>query len=520
MLVAKEHKKLLMNLRQPDQVVALIPGAVLRSMRGQNIVSVPHDLDTVRVLRNLGLAAPGPIRSYYDWHGLYKPFIHQYETSEFLTLNTRAFCLNGMGSGKSLAALWAYDYLRSIGKIKRALIISPLSTLERTWGDEIFKHFPHLNFSVLHGTAQRRRQRLDDPADIYIINHDGIKDPVLLEALCNKEGLDLIIVDELATFRNSSSLRWKALNLLCNGDRKRKIPAKEWVWGLTGTPTPNEPTDAWAQCRIINPGAVPSFFGAFRDRVMRKLTQYKWVAKDDAWKTVFDAMQPAVRFATEDCIDLPPTVFLDREVPLTREQSALYKDMLAKFKAEYEGGQITAMNEAVRIGKLLQIVCGVAYTDAGDVTIPSQNRVDEVIETIHQAGAKVIVFVPLTGALASVHEQISHDFDAWLIDGGTPKAKRDEVFADFMSPHGRRVLVAQPGTMAHGLTLTAADTIIWYAPIHSAEIYQQANARIVRPGQKRTTRIVRIQGSPLERKMYEKLEKRESSQGLLLDMFK
>lgn len=520
MLVAKEHKRLLLNLREPEQVVALIPGATMREIRGKNIVSVPHDLDTVRVLRNLGLAAPSPIRSYYEWPGLHAPFIHQYETSEFLTLNPRAFCLNGMGSGKTLATLWAYDYLRSLAMAKRMLVVSPLSTLERTWGDEIFKHFPHLNFAVLHGTPQRRMQRLQDDVDIYIINHDGVKDAALLSALAVREGLDLVAVDELATFRNSSSQRWKALNLLCNGDRKRKIPGKTRVWGLTGTPTPNGPEDAWAQCKLINPTSVPPFFGAFRDQVMRKITQYKWAPKDTAWNTVQAAMQPAVRFATEDCVDLPPTVYLDREVALTREQAGLYKDMMTKFKAEFEGGQITAMNEAVRISKLLQIVCGVAYTDAGDVAIPAQNRVDEIIETIHQAGAKVIVFVPLTGALASLHAQISKDFDAWRVDGGTPKAKRDEIFADFMSPHGRRVLVAQPGTMAHGLTLTSADTIIWYAPIHSAEIYQQANARIVRPGQKRTTRIVRIQGSPLERKMYEKLEKRESSQGLLLDMFK
>ena len=127
--------------------------------------------------------------------------------------------------------------------------------------------------------------------------------------------------------------------------------------------------------------------------------------------------------------------------------------------------------------------------------------------------------MPLTGALNALADQLGKHHTVSVVHGGVSKSQRDEIFHDFMQPSGARVLVAQPGTMAHGLTLTAADTIVWYAPTNSAETYTQANARIVRPGQKLKTLIVKVQGSDVERRMYQRLERRESMQGTLLGMF-
>ncbi len=520
MLIAKEHKKILLNLNDPERVTAIMPDARTVNMKGRDIVSVPHCLDAVRVLRNIGITAPGPIGYYYDWPGRFKPFTHQLETADFATLNPRSFILNDMGSGKTLSVLWAFDYLRKVGVVDWALVVSPLSTLERTWADEIFRNFPDMSFAVVHGTAERRMKLASAKHDVYILNHDGVKNKTLLDTFAKKEGNGLLIIDELASFRNASTDRWKCLNLLANGNAKQGIAPKEWVWGLTGTPIPNEPTDAWAQCRLIAPAAVPKFYGAFRDQMMRQLTQYKWVAREGSLEQVYRLMQPAIRFKREDCIDLPPTTFMNREVELTKEQAALYNDMVTRFSAEYQGGQITAVNEAVKLGKLLQIVCGTVYGPDGEMTVPAKPRIDAVVEVVEQSSAKVIVFVPLTGALNALAESLSKHYKVSVVHGGVSKTQRDDIFADFMQPHGAKVLVAQPGTMAHGLSLTAADTICWYAPTNSSEIYQQANARIVRPGQTRNTLIVRIQGSKLEDKMYERLERRESMQGTLLGMFK
>jgi SNF2 family DNA or RNA helicase len=519
MLVVKQHKKLLLNLRDPDRVTAIMPTAKAVVVKGNTLVAVPHRDDEVRVLRNLGFDPPSPLATYYTWPGKHKPFQHQVATAEFLSINPRAFCLNGMGSGKTLAVLWAFDYLRKADIVDWMLVISPLSTLERAWGDEIFQNFFDMTFAVLHGTREKRHQLLATPFDVYIINHDGIKHPATKDLIINKPGRGLIVVDEIAAFRNARTERWKALNGICNG---KTIPhPRHWVWGLTGTPTPNAPTDAWAQTRIISPGRAPGYFGAFEDLVMNSISKFKKVAKPSAMQTVSNMMQPAIRFSREECIDLPPTTYVTRQVDLTSEQKHAYNDMLQRFKAEYEGGQITAANEAVKAGKLIQICCGVAYGKGGeDIIIPAQPRIDLCKEIIEEAGGKVIIFVPLTGALEKVAEELNEIWPTAVVHGATPKGQRDAIFKAFQTTKEPHVIVANAGTMSHGLTLTAADTIVWFAPTNSNEIYQQANMRIVRPGQKRNTLIVAIESTPLERKMYDRLAGKGKLQGVLLDLIK
>lgn len=520
MLVVKEHKKLLLNLNEPERITGIIPKAKLVNIKGHDIVSVPHDQDTVRVLRNMGIDAPGPIRSYYDWPGRFTPFAHQYETAEFLSLNPRCYSLLDMGTGKTASSLWAFDFLKKTGEVDWCLVISPLSTLERTWGDEIFRNFADMSFGVVHGTSERRMKVAKADYDVYIINHDGIKNKPILDHFAKKEGVGLIIIDELAVFRTAGTDRWRYLNQLVNGNSKLGLPPKKWVWGLTGTPIPNEPTDAWAQCKLIMPGSVPKTFTSFRDLTMKQLTQFKWCSRQGALDTVHRVMQPAIRFKREDCVDLPPTTFISRSVELTREQDKMYKEMLGKLKAEFAGGQVTAANEAVKLMRLVQIAIGGAYDQSGDVVeVPAQPRIDAVVELIEQAHTKTIVFVPYLGALNILAEELGKRYKVAVVHGGVSKGERDTIYSEFMSPAGPEVIVAQPNCMAHGLTLTAASCIVWYGPINSAEIMQQANARIVRPGQKHNTIIATLSATEVERKMYARLERRESIQGTLLGMF-
>jgi SNF2 family DNA or RNA helicase len=231
-------------------------------------------------------------------------------------------------------------------------------------------------------------------------------------------------------------------------------------------------------------------------------------------------MQPAIRYAREDCIDLPPTTFASREVGLTKDQAKLYKEMMNKLRAEHEAGQITAVNEAVKVSKLLQIATGVVYSDGDDVVVPAQPRLDALAEIIDEASGKVIVFVPFRGALDNVAASVTKaGYSVGVIHGGVSKSERDTIFSDFQRGPDPRVLVAQPAAMSHGLTLTAANTIVWFAPVFSAEIYQQANGRIVRPGQKRNTLIMHLEGCPIERKMYDRLQEKKKTQGVLLGMF-
>lgn len=521
MLVSRKHKKLVLNLKDPDRVTTVIPGARSFEYKGRTLVAVPHKMEEVKVLRNLGVDAPAPVSFYYEWPGRYKPFAHQQATVEFLTMNPRAFCLNGLGSGKTISVLWAFDYLRKAGLVRKMLVISPLSTLERAWGDEIYRHFPTMEFAVLHGTREKRHKLLAEEFDIYIINHDGIKAADTLQRLVDREGLDLIVIDEVASFRNASTDRWKALNTLVNGNDKKGLPPKAWAWGLTGTPIPNEPTDAWAQVRLINPTKVPRYFGQFRDSVMKPQGPFRWLARENALDVVHSVMEPAIRFAREDCIDLPPTTYVTRQTELSPEQKKAFDAMLKTFHYECEAGEITAVNEAVKMSKLLQICCSVVYSENGDaVELPAGPRIELIREIIEESSGKVLVFVPFTAALKTVADQLAKDTTVAIVHGETSKRQRDEVFRAFQQEPEPRVIVANPGTLSHGLTLTAASTIVWAAPIHSAETWEQANGRVTRPGQKRNTLIVNIEATPLERKVYERLAGKQRMQGLLLEMLK
>lgn len=518
MLIHKEKKAVLLKLKHPERVTTVIPSAITVSYQGGKVVAVPHRPDETRVLRNLGFEVPDPMPIHYAWPkvaGKYDPFEAQRETASFLSMHSRAFCLNDMGTGKTNSALWSYDYLRRTRQVKRMLVVCPLSTMERTWGDSVFQTFPHLTATVLYGNRDRRNKLLKQPSDVYIINIDGLA--IIKDELKNRDDIDLIVIDELALARNSSTERWKTLNEICN----KQFPRR--VWGMTGSPTPNAPTDAWAQCKLITPdnNDLPKYFGKFRDLVMRQLTQYKWIARPDANDTVYQIMQPSIRYSLDDCVDLPEQVFLTRDVEMTDEQKKAYKDMLSKLATEYAGGQILAVNEAVKANKLIQIACGVAYgTNGEEVVIPSKPRMDALKELIDESSGKVIVFVPLTAALETVAKELSKDWTVAIVHGDTSKSERDLIFSSFQKTDDPRVLVANAATMSHGLTLTAATTIVWYAPVHSNEIYEQACARVRRPGQTKTTVIAHIAGSDVERRVYKRLQDKQSMQGILLEMMK
>lgn len=519
MLIHKEKKAVVLKLRHPERVTTVIPTAITVMHKGQRLVAIPHRPDETRVLRNLGFEVPDPMPYHYAWpkvQGRHDPFKVQRDTASFLTMHSRAFVLNGMGSGKTNSALWAYDYLRKAKTVKRMLVVCPLSTMERTWADSVFNTFPHLDAVVLHGAREKRLKLLAQEADVYIINIDGLS--IIKDQLKARPDIDVIVVDELALARNSSTDRWKLLNEICNKQAARR------VWGMTGSPTPNAPTDAWAQCKLVTPDnpKVPKYFGAFRDRVMIQLTQFKWVAKPSANEVVADMMQPAIRFSLEDCVDLPEQTFITREAELTPEQAKAYKEMLGKLATEYQGGQIQAVNEAVKTNKLIQIACGAAYDGDGEaVELPNGPRMAVLKEVIEESEGKVIVFVPITAALNNVAAQLRKDgHTVEVVNGSTSKSERDRIFREFQQYPDPRVLVANAGTMSHGLTLTAATTIVWYAPCHSNETYEQACARVRRPGQTRTTVIVHICGTDVERRVYRRLQDKQNMQGVLLDMVK
>ena len=559
MYVDVANRLLLLNLRAPEKVLATISTARGRCVGASTLVAMPHALDEVRVLRNLGFDVPSPT-VHYTWPrrpGL-EPLAAQRDTVAFLVEHPRAYCLSAMGTGKTLATLWAYDYLRQHGRVCRALVVSPLSTITRVWADHIFMHFPHLTYSIVHGTFAQRMKALAHPADIYLINHHGVALPrekrrsaqqeaVMLNTGMVKQqrlsrnrntrelhaqfqarkDIDVVIVDELAVFRNKSTDLWNGMSALVSG--------RAYVWGLTGTPTPTAPTDAYAQCKLLTPSSVPRYFSDFRDMVMlqgnlaamqkdahtgRKVAVYNWIPRANALDVVYRAMQPSVTFAREDCVDLPPTTYTTRQAEMSREQQTAYAEMMNTLKLQFEAHQITAANAGVKALKLLQIGCGVVYDTAGGVArVCAPGRIEAVREFIEESGAKVIVFVPFTEALHYVADELAKDYTVAKIYGSVSKKARDDIFGAFQTRPDPHVLVAQATTMSHGLTLTAASTIVWYAPAPTSEAYVQANARVTRPGQTRNTLIAHIECTDYDRRAFARLRNQESLQNTLLDLF-
>jgi SNF2 family DNA or RNA helicase len=469
-----------------------------------------HGIDETRLLRNMGMEVPAPILSHYDWEQG-TPFDVQKRTAAMLTMNTRAYVLNGMGTGKTKAALWSWRYLNRVGQAGKLLVVAPLSTLNFTWAREIFSTLPGVTYQVLYGTKKKRLERLAVDADVYIINHDGLI--VLADELAKRTDINACVLDELAIYRNGTTQRTKLTRKVTN--------RMKWLWGMTGSPTPGAPTDAWGQCSLITPHTVPRYFNRFREDVMYRITQFKWAPKQDALDKVFDVMQPAVRYTLDDVVELPDLVERTIDVELGPKQEKVYKQMEDHAHIAIQNKEITAMNAGAVLSKLLQISCGYIYTREGEVVpLDNDNRLDAVVDIVNATDRKVIVFVPFKHALAGISKRLtSEGYDVREISGDTPKKDRDETFTLFQNTSAVKVIVAHPATMAHGLTLTAADTIVWFAPLPNLEIFEQANARIRRVGQKHKQQILMLQSTKAERQMYARLRAKQKVQNMLLDMF-
>lgn len=516
MIILKDKQAVLLQPKNPAQITTVIPSAkIVKTAKGP-MVAVPHRPDETRVLRSLGYDVPSPMQMYYDFPAKFKPFEAQRISAEFATMNDRCFILNSMGLGKTITTLWAYDYLKKCGQVRSMLVVCPLSTLERTWADEAFFSFPQYKVNVLYGTKEKRLKLLKDPADIYLINTDGAK--IIVDELAARRDIDLIVIDELALMRTKTTDRWKALNTICNKQTPRR------VWGLTGSPIPNSPADAYAQIRLVTPNNkdCPLYYNSFRNQVMTQVNQFKWLPKPDSAAYVHRVMQPAVRFSIDECLDLPPQVFLIKKAELSAPQQKAYKAMLSSLQVQFEEGDITASNEAIKASKLMQIALGSLYGDNDTVVeYPIAKRLEVLMETIEASEGKCIVFIPFTAALQRVSKFLTdNEVTNEVIDGSTSKEDRDRIFALFQRTDDPKVLVANPTAMSHGLTLTAATTIIWFGPVYSNETYQQACARVRRPGQKHTTVIVHIVSTKYEEMVYERLKNRQSLQGTLLDLMR
>jgi len=446
----------------------------------------------------------------YKWPGAYPPMQHQKETAIFLATNPRAFCFNEQGTGKTASSIWAADCLLEQGIINRVLIICPLSIMQSAWQADLFKVAVHRKVDVAYGERNKRKAIIEGDAEFVIINYDGVE--IVADSIA-KSGFDLIIVDEANAYKTPTTQRWKTLNKLITPDT--------WLWMMTGTPAAQSPVDAFGLAKMCVPSRVLRFFGAFRDQTMINISKFKWMPRPNANDIVFNALQPAIRFTKEECLDLPEVTHVFRDAPLTAQQEKYYKLLKKEMLMVADGEEISTVNAAVNLNKLLQISGGAVYSDTGSVIeFDVSNRLKVITEVIDEATHKVLVFVPFTHTIELLKEHLrGRGIVCEIINGAVPVTRRTEIFKKFQEEPYPTVLLIQPQAAAHGVTLTAADTIIWYSPVTSIETYLQANARINRQGQKNSMTIVHIKGSPVEARLYNMLQSKLEVHDKLIDLY-
>lgn len=502
------NKALRVTTPNPAQLTTCIPKS--KDMLDGTVL-VSWGITESHTLRELGFAPPSPITGRYKWTGRYTPFDHQKTTSAFLVMNRKAFCFSDMGVGKTASAIWAADYLMDLGLVKRVLIVCPLSIMDSAWRADLFSFAMHRRVDIAYGSAPKRRKIVSGDAEFVIINYDGI---AIVEKEIAAGGFDLIIVDEANSYKNPQTARWKCLN--------RLVQDETWLWMMTGTPAAQSPIDAYGLAKLVNRTGVPRTGALFRDIVMHQVTKFKWQPKTTAVATVHEVLQPAIRFTKEQCLDLPDMVYMKRHVDMTKMQTTYYNKLKSQLVMEAAGEEVSAVNAAIMMNKLLQISAGAVYTDDNDtVEFDISNRYNVLREVIDESSHKTLVFVPFKSTIKMISERLRDDgITTDVISGDVSAGARTEIFKRFQETPDPRVLVIQPQAAAHGVTLTAANTVVWWAPTASLETFAQANARVHRAGQVNKCAVVQLSSSPAEKRLYAALTARETVHLEVVNLYK
>lgn len=538
MLYSADHNVILYKTEQPLAIVTATEGA--RPINGSH-VGVPANLSNIQRLRGLGLLVPRPLEvDGYDWpiRSPDRPLPHQKTTANFLAVHKRCFCLNDMGTMKTLSALWAADYLmemeRRNGRRLRCVIVSPLSTLESVWQKTILRNFlGRRKCAVVHGSESRRQKLLETDCDFYIINFEGLgigvpadrRSPLtgLAKDIKGRTDIRLGIVDEASAYRHHTTRRHRAGRAI--------LGTLEYLWLMTGTPTSHGPEDAYGLAKLVNNAFGESYLN-YKQRVLLQLSQFKWVPRAGSYIEASKMLSPAIRYAIEDCVDLPPCTKQQRTCALSAKQAEAMKTLKREATLQMESGALVhAVNEAVLRAKLIQVVAGSVY----DTTHTSHDldpapRLELVKEIVDNCSQKVIIAAPLTNALNLLYERLcARTYSAngemqppfclgEIVNGAVNPKDRADIFRRFGNPRDPlRVLIVDPATVAHGINdLVTASVVVWYAPTDRSELYDQLNKRIDRPGQRNPTTIVQIVATKIEEEIFDRLDNQQAMQGLIL----
>ena len=438
------------------------------------------------------------------------PHDYQKRAIEKTIRTPRVGLLLTMGLGKTvitLTAIWKLMY--EWFEISRVLVIAPKRVAEDTWSREHAKwdHLRGLRISKVLGTAQQRRAALQAEADVYVIGRDNV---VWLTEELKSWPFDMVVIDELSSFKNPQAKRFRAL--------KKVIPRAKRVVGLTGTPSPNGLMDLWAEIYLLDRGErLGRTLGAYREEFFRPGARngyvvYKWLPRAGAEKEIEKRISDiCVSMTASDYLQLPERIDNVIPVRLSPSEMMAYRQMEAEQLLPLEDAEVVALSAAAVMGKLLQIANGCVYTAEGTTVRIHEAKLETLEEIIDTTDEPVLVFYSFRHDLDAIMERFR---DARTLEGPQDIADWNE---------GRiRILLAHPASVGYGLNLQdGGHVIVWYGLTWSLELYQQANARLYRQGQEKPVIIHHLVAEgTVDEQVMKALKAKDMSQAALLAALK
>lgn len=442
----------------------------------------------------------------------YKPHGYQAFSTEFILKHKSAGLFLECGLGKSVITLTAIvELMYNMFDISKVLVIAPLRVADTTWQDEIEKweHLKYLKLSKILGSKKNRIMALYKKADIYTVNRENV--PWLVDFYKNDWPFDMVVIDELSSFKSPSAKRFKAL-------KKVRYKIKRIV-GLTGTPVPNGLLNIWSQIYLLDSGErLGRTFTGYRNRYFHPqkyingVIPADYVINEDAEEKIYQKISDiCISMKALDYLKMPDCIFNKVMVELSEKDMKLYRKLERDLLLPFEDSDVDAKNAAVLSNKLLQMASGAVYDEFGDVKLIHDKKLDALEDLIEAANGKsVLVYY----GFKHDKDRIKERFEVEEINTSDDIAKWNE---------GKiQIAICHPASTGHGLNLQEGGcTIIWFSMTWSLELYQQANARLYRQGQKHTVVIHHIIAKDtVDEKVIQALENKDTSQTALIDAVK
>ena len=444
---------------------------------------------------------------------IYRPHDYQKFAINFILEHPIAAIFLDMGMGKSSITLTAImELMYDRFGVSKVLIVAPLRVCKYTWPQEIVKweHLSGLKFSLATGTAAERKMALKADADIYIINRENI--PWLIDESGIPFDYDMVVIDELSSFKNHQSKRFKAF-----------MKVRPWVKrivGLTGTPSSNGLMDLYAEFKMLDMGErLGRFISQYRNAYFRPgrtngMIVYNYVPLPGADKQIYEKISDiTISMKGTDYLEMPELVNSRYEVYMDEHEAELYDGMEKELVLSLPGGEITAANAAVLSGKLLQMSNGAIYSDDESVYSIHDRKLDALEDIIEAAnGRSILIAYWFQHDLDRIEKRLSDKkigFEKLDSDGSIARWNKGEI----------PVALIHPASAGHGLNLQdGGNFLVWFGLTWSLELYQQTVARLWRQGQQSGTVVVQhiITAGTIDEDVMDALEHKEVTQSRLI----